>query len=181
MANRNKANPDRVAALERYRKALELRKAGASYTAIARECGFSRQRAHQVVQDAIRSVVREAAMEVLKLELERLDRMLFGIWEQARNGKFEAIDRVLRIMDRRRALYGWDRRPPIALQTDLEGMSPELAARIMRAATSNGGPPPEGGEGEAGLVNVHKSQVHQEQGLPAINGLQNRPYTIHAI
>ena len=37
------------------------------------------------------------------------------------------------------------------------------------------------GQGADALVNVHKSQVHQEQGLPAINGLQNRPYTIHAI
>jgi hypothetical protein len=148
--NRNKASLSRIEAAERKRKALVLRKAGANYPAIARACGFSRQRAYQVVQAAIRELTQEPAAAVLMLELERLDRLLFGIWEQARSGQVEAIDRVLRIMDRRRAIYGWDQRPPVELHGELNAMSPDTAARILGAAKSESGPPPEGGEGEAG-------------------------------
>jgi hypothetical protein len=144
MARYSNGSPARIARAEQVRKALELRKAGASYEAIARECGFrSRSSAYEAVMGSIRELTQEPAAAVLILELERLDRMLFGIWEQARSGQVESIDRVLKIMDRRRAIYGLDQRPPTELQGDLEGMTAETAARILDAAAGRG-------NGEAG-------------------------------
>jgi len=45
---------------------------------------------------------------VLQLELERLDAMQAAIWDDAMNGHLGAIDRVLKIMERRAKLLGLD-------------------------------------------------------------------------
>jgi hypothetical protein len=97
----------RIAAAERRRKALEMRKAGASYEMIAVACGFKhRRRAHQCVTAAVRALTQDLSKEVRVLELERLDRLMYGLWERARDGELGAIDRVLKIMERRDALCG---------------------------------------------------------------------------
>jgi hypothetical protein len=91
------------------RKALEMRKAGATYAEIATQLGFAdRSAARKSVHSAIDDVTREPAREVITLELERLDTLLLGVWTRARNGDVQAIDRALRIMERRSAYLGID-------------------------------------------------------------------------
>ena len=41
-------------------------------------------------------------------DLERLEAMLLGIWQDATKGKWLAVDRALRILERRAAMYGYD-------------------------------------------------------------------------
>ena len=58
--------------------------------------------------DKIRSTLREDAGEIVELELQRLDEMLVGLWAKARRGNTAAIDRVLKIMERRAKFLGID-------------------------------------------------------------------------
>lgn len=103
------ASPRRITAAEKRAKALELRKAGATYDQIARQVGYhNRGNAYRAVHLALKEITAEPATEVIKLELERLDAMLLGLWPAARKGKEAAVDRVLRIMERRAALLGLD-------------------------------------------------------------------------
>lgn len=105
----SKASPRRIAAAERQAKALELRKAGLSYDAIAKKLGYKhRDCAHSAVQAALKGLKQDSGKEVLKLELERLDRLFAGIWKQARDGDLEAMDRIMKLMTRMGQLCGID-------------------------------------------------------------------------
>jgi hypothetical protein len=136
VAGEHKASERRIISAERRRKALELRKSGASYEMIARECGYkNRSRAFEAVNRSLQALTQDPAKEVLALELERLDRLLLGIWEKARSGDLPYLDRTLRIMERRSALYGLDRpRAPVDTALDTTPIDPEVAARMLRAA-----------------------------------------------
>jgi len=103
------AQQDAVNAHERQLEALELRKAGAAYAVIAERLGYrSASGAHAAVSAALKRTQQEPADEVRTLEIERLDRMLLAIWPQVVNGNQGAIDRALRIMERRAKLQGLD-------------------------------------------------------------------------
>jgi hypothetical protein len=94
--------------------ALHMRKAGLSYTQIGRQLGMTKAGAHKLVKTALeelRSATTEAAADVIQLELERLDAMLMGLWAPATRGDGGAVDRVLKIMERRSRLLGLDQQP----------------------------------------------------------------------
>lgn len=99
----------RVDANDRQIRALELRKSGVSYEDIARELGYrGRDGAHRAVSAALKRTLQEPADELRRLESERLDAMLFAIAPLVRRGNLEAIDRALKIMERRAKLLGLD-------------------------------------------------------------------------
>lgn len=99
----------RLEAAERQRQALQLRQAGVAYEDIAQRLGYSgRSSAWRSVMSALKQTLQEPADEVRTLELERLDRMLLGLWPQAVHGNQGAVDRALRIMERRAKLLGLD-------------------------------------------------------------------------
>jgi len=96
-------------------KALELRKSGVSYDAIAGKVGYrSKKAAFAGVKSALKKTLQEPADEVRKLELERLDTMTLAIANDVRHGNLGAIDRNLRIMKRRAELLGLDAPTKIA-------------------------------------------------------------------
>ena len=98
-----------IKAHDRMLHALELRKRGLSYRQIAAQTGYkSAQAAHKAVMTALQRTTQEPADEVRKLELERLDALLFGVWEAAINGDDKAVNNALRIMERRAKLLGLD-------------------------------------------------------------------------
>jgi len=110
--NRKEKEISRFAiAKERRQKAFELRKSGASFVEIGKKLGISTQAAHQHVQKKIQELAKktnEDAMDVMRMELERLDQMMLGIYKDAVAGKVTAVDRVLKIMDRRAKFLGLD-------------------------------------------------------------------------
>ena len=57
---------------------------------------------------ALKATLQEPADELRTLELERLDRLLLGVWGQAAKGNQGAVDRALKIMERRARLLGLD-------------------------------------------------------------------------
>ncbi len=90
-------------------KALELRLTGMSTRAIAEALGVSDHSTIQArINGALKEIIREPAEAVLKMELERLDVMLVGLWKQAAAGDLQALDRALKIQDRRARYLGLD-------------------------------------------------------------------------
>ena len=99
----------RVQAHTRHLQALELRKAGATYQAIADQLGYANARgAHKAVASALKATLREPADEVRDLEVARLDAMLLPLWRRVQQGDERAVDRALKIMERRARLLGLD-------------------------------------------------------------------------
>jgi hypothetical protein len=98
---------------ERNQRALELHLAGATYERIAQVLGFaSKATAHKAVKDALAArPLPEEGEDPATVELARLDAMLVGLWPQARKGNVAAVDRVLKISERRVALMALANRP----------------------------------------------------------------------
>jgi len=97
----------RVNAHTRHLQALELRKAGATYQAIADQLGYaSAKGAHKAVASALKATLRDPADGVRELELERLDAALLAIWRRVQAGDYAAIDRLLGIINSRAKLTG---------------------------------------------------------------------------
>lgn len=92
-------------------KALDLRIAGRSYRAIAEELEIGLTQAYDDVQNALaeaRSVEREKVEELRALELARLDVALEGLFPAVRKGNPLAVDRLLKISERRAKLCDLD-------------------------------------------------------------------------
>lgn len=95
--------------LERERKALGLRQAGVTYPVIAEQLGYANKGgAYKAVRRAIRRTHQEGATELIALETSRLERLQRAVWAAAMKGDLFAVDRVLRIMERRAKLLGLD-------------------------------------------------------------------------
>ena len=108
---KNVASARKVLSLQRQKAAVELRRMGKSYAEIGRQVGISTSRAHALVTRAMieaRASIREDVVELRALEISRLDGMLGGLWPDARSGNVGAVDRVLKIMERRARLLGLD-------------------------------------------------------------------------
>lgn len=122
--------PRKVDVRQRRAQALELRRAGIKYTEIARRLGYkSRAAAAQDITRALDQIVREPGEAVLAQELDRLDAMLAGLWPDARRGEPAAVDRVLRIMDRRAKYLGLDQyQVAVTVDTPWDRMVSQIVA-----------------------------------------------------
>ncbi len=138
-------NPKRILAYERQRKALELRKAGATFQQIAEQLGYKNMSgAYRAIEAALLKTLQEPADDVRKMELERLDKMMLGLWTGATSGHVPAVHGVLAIMERRAKYLGLDAPTKIDIshyirQIALDaGLDPEEAleeaARIVKSA-----------------------------------------------
>lgn len=108
-ARQSKTDQKRLEALERQRKALELRKFGVGFQAIADQLGYAdASGAYRAVMAGLKKTLQEPADEVRKMELERLDVAMLAIQAQVRAGHLAAIDKWLKIMERRARLLGLD-------------------------------------------------------------------------
>ncbi len=113
---------------EKRRQALAMREIGYTYDEIAHAMGWKHNStAVRCVQRALKATYQEPADEVRKLESKRIDRLARAIWVKA-TGKvnadgtveppdLQALDRLLKLMNRRAALLGLD--APIKVKTDV--------------------------------------------------------------
>jgi hypothetical protein len=112
----------RIEAKERALKALELRKKGMRYEAIAQQLGYSsRGNAHKAVMkelELLSKECREEAAQVRDLELQRLDELYLAAWRAIAGGSESAIDRALRVSESRRKMMGID----AAQKVDVNGI-----------------------------------------------------------
>ena len=123
-----------AAAAERALQALTLRKAGASYEAIARQCGYaSRSGAYQAVQRELRRTMQEPAEDVRQLELARLDDLYRAMVPKALTGDTWSVDRCLKIMERRALLLGLDAKNDAQAGVGMALVSVPIAADVLEA------------------------------------------------
>ena len=110
-SSQSRASAKKIIALQREQQALELRIGGASYRQIGQALQIEPSTAMRAVfrgLDKIREEVRENASQYVQLQLERLDKMLLAVWPSVTKGSYGAIDRALRIEERRARLLGLD-------------------------------------------------------------------------
>lgn len=149
-----------LATADRRAFVLALRKSGATYRKIAAAAvarfgaealpdTWGERYAHKDVVreiERLRGEIAEGADEVLRIELERLDRLTEALWSRATAGDEAAIDKVLKIMDRRARYLGLNR--PEGVELTGPGGGPIEASIIRVVIPDNGrGPIPEGMRG----------------------------------
>ncbi|MFX0573115.1 hypothetical protein [Nocardia nepalensis] len=78
-------------------QALQLRKAGVAYPKIAEQLGVSDADAYDMVTAALH-VHDEAPETRVRLDLERLDSMLLGLWKRIGQGDPKAVEQGLEVM-----------------------------------------------------------------------------------
>jgi|SRR5579862_3125341 len=100
-----------VNAAVRVKAAIALALAGNDWDTIAAQSGYpSRGAAFKAVQRELERTLRPACDEYRNLESLRLDALLTVYWPKAMSGDGWSFDRVLRLMERRSALLGVDKK-----------------------------------------------------------------------
>jgi hypothetical protein len=108
----------KVETLRREQRVMELRAQGWTWQRIADDTGYASASAAKTAFDnAIKRTMQPVADEVRTLELERLDRFLSYLWTAIEAGDPTAIDKGLKIMDRRAKYLGLD--APIKQQVEV--------------------------------------------------------------
>lgn len=138
----SRATAHTIEAVERERKALAAALSGKSFDDIATEVGYSnRGTAWRAVQRALKRTIQPAADEYRAIELMRLDGLLLALWpraigspasedQEATAPDYQAIDRVLKIAERRAKLLGLD----APVKVDVGALVAEMARRHNLAA-----------------------------------------------
>lgn len=148
MAKSNKTSTAKAVKLQRQQAALEFRRAGLGYVEIGNQLGIGKSQAHRLVTEALKEAAAQVVedADVLRAEeVSRLDGMLRGLWQDARKGNVGAVDRVLKIMERRAKLLGLD--APVKLAHGGDGNAPpmqhshtyELTDEQLAAIATSGG------------------------------------------
>lgn len=104
-----KAKTRRTDAAGRSAKALELRLSGLDYAEIAVRLGYrDKSGAWRAVEGELSKVRHEHASQVLALDLSRLDALLHTVWDKAIQGDLPALDRALKVLERRARYFDLD-------------------------------------------------------------------------
>lgn len=120
---------------ERRSRAVDLRREGLTLREVANELGVSVYTAWNDIQTAVRDIPKEEADLLRQQEADRLDALQHAIWEKAIAGDLHAIDRVLKIIERRCRLMGLD--SPARIDTAGVDLDLDRAVRgIFTAAES---------------------------------------------
>jgi len=97
----------RIAAAQKQVEALELRKAGNTFAAIAEQLGYANEAgARKAVRTALEKSIKQPAEEVRQLLLARNEEYVRAIYAKAVAGDLDAIDRCLKIDRQTAALHG---------------------------------------------------------------------------
>jgi hypothetical protein len=142
MTNPKRGRPSRAELpeiIERERRVIELRRAGATFDEIARQVGYTAPgTAYDAYKRALDRTLQMAGSEECRSqELDRLDRLQVAVWPSAMRGDEKAVANVLRIMDRRARLLGLD--APIKHEMLLEVADPtSIDAEVARLAAMLG-------------------------------------------
>lgn len=91
---------------ERQRKAIELRKAGMTYSQIGETLQCDTSTAHRLVKSALDEAIDDDVDDLKRMHMARYDTMLMVTWPGVQGGDGASIDRALRVMDRQAALHG---------------------------------------------------------------------------
>lgn len=132
MATKGERFKKKLDKAERTKRALELRAMSYEFGEIAEDLGISRTAAFNLVDGALKALPMEAAKELQRLEVLRLDKMLRGLADKANAGDLQAVDRAVRIQERRAALLGLDaeRSVRVLVQREIDSVVDRLEGRL---------------------------------------------------
>ena len=133
MAASSGKDKDRLTAAEAAEQCLQLRLTGATYDDIAKVMGCNKSTAKRRIDRAIAAVTQETARAVVLLENQRLDRAQRAIWPAVITGQLGAIDRLIKIQERRARLNGYDAPQKVDLGVPDVDLA-QAAAEIQKAA-----------------------------------------------
>lgn len=135
--SRSKTSAVRMSAAEFEAKASELRLAGLTIRQIASRLDRSVSGTAQALERALARTQKDAgdSMEAWRaVEVARLDRLLVAVWPMAIKGNLGAVDRALRIAERRAKLLGLDASVDVSATCNLTTMTDEQLRRLARGA-----------------------------------------------
>ncbi len=117
-------------AYEKDQKALELRKEGHTYESISEQLGYStRSASHKAVMRRLRDMDRPAVSMLRELEVQRLDAMLYAVWNDVLQGDAGTVSTALKISERRSRLLGLDAPHTVEARTRVDILSWNQAIR----------------------------------------------------
>lgn len=120
-------------------RALELRLMGKTYAEIGRTLEISAPTAHKHVKSMMDAAIKTAEQDAERLrmqELMRLDRMNEAIWTAVIKGNTTAVDKAIKIHEKRAALLGLNAPTKVA-PTDPTGKKPYEPEKGMTPAEVN--------------------------------------------
>jgi len=107
----SKTGGARLTAAEKKLEIMRLRRDGCTFREIGQQLNCTPQYCHRVITECLEKLATEyvnTAAQLREMEAARLDAAQLAVWPKAIKGDLRAIDRVLRIMERRAKLYGLD-------------------------------------------------------------------------
>lgn len=143
-AKRHSTSKTAIARSIRDRDAMAMRAAGKQYHEIAEALGMANKsvayKAVVRVLDQWQCETVESADMVRSIELQRCDDMLAALWPKALEGDPQAIDRIIKIMDRRARFLGLDATTKTDITTaggpiDFKALSIEELEAIVSGST----------------------------------------------
>ena len=115
---------------EKDQKALELRQEGHSYESISEQLGYStRSASYKAVMRRLRDMDRPAVSMLRELEVQRLDAMLYAVWNDVLQGDAGAVSTALKISERRSRLLGLDAPHTVEARARIDVLSWNQAIR----------------------------------------------------
>ena len=119
-----------IEAYEKDQRALELRKEGHTYESISEQLGYSTPSAsYKAVMRRLRDMDRPAVSMLRELEVQRLDAMLYAVWDDVLQGDANAVHTALRISVRRSRLLDLDAPNTVEARTRIDVLSWNQAIR----------------------------------------------------
>ena len=115
------------------REILELRKRALPYAVISEQLGISVEEAKVLGKQAIMALGGDELVDVelaKRMQIEQIDAMISGIYVQATNGIYEAIDRMVKLLDAKAKLLGLNAPTRIDIDSRLVVMAEHLGADI---------------------------------------------------
>ena len=123
----------RARGMETARRALDLRRGGATYRQIADSMNLSLAGAEKAVKRGLKMIVAEPAKDVLQIELDRLDGMWLGLWPRIQKGEPAAVSAGVRVIERRAKLLGLDKPTQINIRHVIDEVATEYGLEQSEA------------------------------------------------
>ncbi len=120
-----KSSAIKIDAAERQRRALILRRDGATYEVIGKALGYSRKGAEYAVKAAIAKLTNPIAEELRQIHYLRLERAWLDLQPAMRRGETDAVRAGVQVLKREAALFGLD--APVKI--DVGRMATQYAER----------------------------------------------------
>lgn len=119
----------RLAAADKEREALELRKRGMTFEAIADAIGYKdKSAAHKAVVRALKATLTEPAEDVRAMYRERLSLVMASMAPRMAEGNPQAALAFLKALEREAALLGLDAPLKTEMRIDHEKVAAKIAA-----------------------------------------------------